>query len=649
MKTGALNKRARELGVDADAMDDDATWTASSRRTTDDDDAASMRRSSSHGDGLDDASMRRYRPSEGFSETEETAGGMNEEWLTHARVRARVGTRWHPVDAIGTAALTMVWAVGPTMLAMRGLRVMTSGRTKDARRFKRRAALAAYVLSEVAWYASRRAVKQRYDADDNMTADPTRVDFDRFLQLRHDAVRDFKSFLYGWTKSWTNTWAGVSPSFYDKPESTTTSPSNSRASTPGLEVPRASTPCHRDHAKDFLRFGFHDALSAEEIGEQKERELDLFIEEIEARWNVKFDDGVEKESFDFMFHTKEKLGALHQPLIFTAWVNGIAGVAGLALRSLGFRAYRGDSGCWYWANCDVVMEDWKQNPSRTLTKKTRYGRGRETREVLCGDIADETSSSDDAKPIIFVHGLGVGLAPYLPSIVHLLKSKPGRKIACVTLPHISMRASKTVPELDQMVSTVMEITKKHALRSPALYGHSFGSFVVARACQMYFVSSVVLVDPVAVCLFLPQTVGILYQLSKSWTEFKSRASEGGLKVLADAQFWREGRWLIYFFLRDYFLLREIGVTTALRRKFWWARYNMWAEDLPPDSLIVLESNDLLIDAEAIARHVLRQSHARIIYQEGFSHGEAYFPWGYGLRADIAEFFDGLPNVSHSAV
>ena len=104
--------------------------------------------------------------------------------------------------------------------------------------------------------------------------------------------------------------------------------------------------------------------------------MDLFIEEIEARWNVKLDDGVEKESFDFMFHTKEKLGALHQPLIFTAWVNGIAGVAGLALRSLGFRAYRGDSGCWYWANCDVVMEDWKQNPSRTLTKKTRYGRGR---------------------------------------------------------------------------------------------------------------------------------------------------------------------------------------------------------------------------------------------------------------------------------
>ena len=75
--------------------------------------------------------------------------------------------------------------------------------------------------------------------------------------------------------------------------------------------------------------------------------------------------------------------------------------------------------------------------------------------------------------------------------------------------------------------------------------------------------------------------------------------------------------MLYFCLRDYFLLREIGVMTALRRKFWWARYNLWADDLPEDSLVVLEGNDLLIDTDAIARHVLRQSKARIIYQDRF--------------------------------
>jgi hypothetical protein len=118
----------------------------------------------------------------------------------------------------------------------------------------------------------------------------------------------------------------------------------------------------------------------------------------------------------------------------------------------------------------------------------------------------------------------------------------------------------------------------------------------------------------------------------------------GPRTLATASFWRDGNALLYFLLRDYFLLREIGVMTALRRKFWWARYNLWADDLPVDSLIVLESNDLLLDTDAICRHVLRQSKARIIWQEKFAHGEFCMPWGYGLRSDVVDFLDALKNV-----
>jgi len=584
--------------------------------------------------------MRRFDPRRSPSSSE-----LDGEWTADARVetRARDDATWSLWDAAVIGALTVACAWGPAVCAYGAVRALGSGRTRRERRAKRRGLALAWVLSEAAWYASRRSVKKRYEEDDNMAAEPTRMDFDRFLQVRHDAVRDFKAFLYGWTKSWTNNWAGMASSFYGAPESPAlpSSPQAlSRASTPGLGDAMA---VHREHAKDFLRFGFHDALSPEEIGEQKERELDSFIEEIEHNWNVKFDEGEKKEAFDFMFHTKEKLGALHQPLVFTAWVTSVACIAGLVLRSWGFRLHRGESGCSYWANFDIVVNDWKSAPSRTITRETRHGRGYETREVLCGDTS--SGVDDEVKPIIFIHGLGVGLAPYLPHIAQLLRSKPGRKIACITLPHISMRASKSVPELEQIVNTVMEITKKHALCSPVLYGHSFGSFVVARACQKYFVNSVVLVDPVAVCLFLPHTVGILYQLNKSWLHFKSRMGEG-LKVLGDASFWQESRWLVYFFLRDYFLLREIGVMTALRRKFWWARYNLWAEDLPGDALIVLESNDTLIDADAIGRHVLRQSKANVIYQEDFTHGEFFFPWGYGLRVEVVKFLDELPHVHH---
>ena len=89
------------------------------------------------------------------------------------------------------------------------------------------------------------------------------------------------------------------------------------------------------------------------------------MEEIEAHWNWQFDDNAARESFEFMFHTKETLGALHQPLLFTAWVNGVAGVTGLALHALGFKLYHGANGCSYWANCEIVENNWKRRRART--------------------------------------------------------------------------------------------------------------------------------------------------------------------------------------------------------------------------------------------------------------------------------------------
>jgi len=557
------------------------------------------------------------------------------EWREHprVRVRGRRETRWEVRDAATTAALSATWALGPCACAVWAFRRVVGWKNGTYVGAARRRALAAYVAMECGWYAYRRRVGSRMCRDENMKATPTRKDFDRFLQLRYDGVLDFNAFLRGWTKTWKTL------AFYGETSEGTSPPTSppSRTSTPGARDAPAEASFHRETALDFLRFGFHDALRPEEIGEQKERELRFFMDEIEAHWDLRFDDRAEKESFEFMFHTKEKLGALHQPLVFTAWVNGVAGVTGLVLHAWGFKLRHGSNGCAYWTNCETTTEDWKSRAPKTVVVTTRHGRGRETRPVLCGAIEGD-GDDETTRPIVFIHGLGVGLAPYLPHISQLLRSKPSRKIALLTLPHISMRAVPRVPELDDMVDTVVEITKKHGFREPTLYGHSFGTFVVARACQRYCVRSVVLLDPVAVCLCLPQTVSILYQLNKSWVDFKRRVRRGP-KVLFSSEFWREGGSLVYFCLRDYFLLREIGVMTALRRKFWWARYNLWAEDLPEDSLVVLEGNDLLIDTDAIARHVLRQSKARIIYQERFAHGEFASPWGFGLRDEIVQFLN----------
>ena len=63
--------------------------------------------------------------------------------------------------------------------------------------------------------------------------------------------------------------------------------------------------------------------------------------------------------------------------------------------------------------------------------EARREAGDDARPILSGCAVDDVDA-EIAKPIIFVHGLGVGLAPYLPNIAQLLRSKPGRKIALLS-------------------------------------------------------------------------------------------------------------------------------------------------------------------------------------------------------------------------
>ena len=225
---------------------------------------------------------------------------------------------------------------------------------------KRRRALVAYLAMECGWYEYRRRVGLKFCEYTNMKATPTRKDFDRFLQLRYDGVLDFNAYLRGWTKTWKKL------AFYGGSTEETSPPPSPppRTSAPGANNAPAEANFHRETALDFLRFGFHDALRPEEIGEQKERELRFFMDEIEAHWDLRFDDKAEKESFEFMFHTKEKLGAFHQPLLFTAWVNGVAGVTGLVLHAWGFTLRHGSNGCAYWTNSEVTTRDWKSRRRR---------------------------------------------------------------------------------------------------------------------------------------------------------------------------------------------------------------------------------------------------------------------------------------------
>ena len=165
-------------------------------------------------------------------------------------------------------------------------------------------------------------------------------------------------------------------------------------------------------------------------------------------------------------------------------------------------------------------------------------------------------------------------------------------MALVCLPEISMRAVTRVPSPDDLVDAVENLCRRHALQRPCLLGHSFGSFLVARACQRSKVAAVVMIDPVSSCLMLPAVVTrVMYQLDDRWRELIGRESAGMEAVDPEAKralglargrsggifdrrvSIRDKAELVtrYLFtlVRDWFVVKELSATVALCRQFWW--------------------------------------------------------------------------------
>ena len=128
-------------------------------------------------------------------------------------------------------------------------------------------------------------------------------------------------------------------------------------------------------------------------------------------------------------------------------------------------------------------------------------------------------------PLVFLHGLGIGLPPYLWTVAHALRARPDRPVALVCLPEISMRAVTRVPSPDDLVDAVENLCRRHALQRPCLLGHSFGSFLVARAwrsrCRRRDDRPGVVVSDAAAVVSR-----VMYQLDDRWRELIGRESAG---------------------------------------------------------------------------------------------------------------------------
>lgn len=133
--------------------------------------------------------------------------------------------------------------------------------------------------------------------------------------------------------------------------------------------------------------------------------------------------------------------------------------------------------------------------------------------------AAEAAGCPEQLPLVFLHGVGAGLLPYLMFVFNL--ASLGRPMICVESKHVSMRLVRWLPTVDDMADATAAILKAHGSEQAVVVAHSYGTFVASRLVNKFegSVHSLCLMDPVSdwlACYCF--NCGLLIQLQAMSTE-----------------------------------------------------------------------------------------------------------------------------------
>lgn len=124
------------------------------------------------------------------------------------------------------------------------------------------------------------------------------------------------------------------------------------------------------------------------------------------------------------------------------------------------------------------------------------------------DIDDDESQFNTRTPIIFVHGIGIGLIVYIPLIDKLLAT--GRPILLPEIPYVSgfrpWQSPLGVLSPGSVVSTMTTMLASHGFMRGTWVGHSYGTSWLSYMVKFapHAVASVLFLDPICFSLHVPR-------------------------------------------------------------------------------------------------------------------------------------------------
>ncbi|EGU73015.1 hypothetical protein FOPG_18784 [Fusarium oxysporum f. sp. conglutinans race 2 54008] len=366
----------------------------------------------------------------------------------------------------------------------------------------------------------------------------------------------------------------------------------------------------RENVREFLLWAFFERGSVDEEGEAIEEELQQYISLLEQRLGRRFQDG--RGNVKSLRLTLDSIKTTYRSLLWYMVVFLVDEATHLAFLWHGFKYYRRPrfSAFRVFPPRPQELMPGRQSPAPQLSYWHR------------------PHTADGKLPVVFFHGIGIGLWTYVRFLAGLHKTNGYEQgsvgvIAIEILP-ISFRLTSAIPDKAEFLSQMTAILDHHCWQNFALVSHSYGSVLTTHILHspnlQHHVPSVVLIDPVTIMLHLPN-------VAYNFTRRKPK---------------RANEWQLW-----YFASTDPGVALCLGRHFFWRENILWREELLKSQgtkrnvAVCLSGRDLIVDTAAVAEYLEGNAETDlegVITEETGGVKVVMFP-----KLDHAQVFDDSPS------
>ncbi|KZT12076.1 uncharacterized protein LAESUDRAFT_733939 [Laetiporus sulphureus 93-53] len=217
-------------------------------------------------------------------------------------------------------------------------------------------------------------------------------------------------------------------------------------------------------------------------------------------------------------------------------------------------------------------------------------------------------------PVLFLHGVGMGLMPYVPFMLDIVAADPDIGILAIEYLSFSTRISKPILERQAMMDAIRQILDHHGLSEVVIAAHSYGTFVTTYMLRdpalSQRIAAMVLADPVALLAFRPDlSYNFAYRPPRRATE-----------------------WLLW-----YFVCRDPDISRVVSRNMFLMDNSLWKDELDGRKVTVaIGGQDLLLDAKKAREYLTgekgedfrwQRDGAEVIYRTDIGHEEVLFTEG----------------------